>query len=95
MSLAVCLFSVPASFAFGAGCEDVSSEALDLAPPEESCQGLSHGPVRGRFAGMSPTVCLFPISKEMGFLLLADRAGGTEKEQNTTSPPLTQTHSDS
>eukprot|EP00959_Pyramimonas_sp_CCMP1952_P349278 7318194-Pyramimonas_sp.AAC.1 len=31
----------------------------------------------------------------MGFLLLADRAGGTEGGQNTTSPPLTQTHSDS
>eukprot|EP00959_Pyramimonas_sp_CCMP1952_P115734 2419829-Pyramimonas_sp.AAC.1 len=31
----------------------------------------------------------------MGFLLLAGRAGGTEREQNITSPPLTQTHSGS
>eukprot|EP00959_Pyramimonas_sp_CCMP1952_P080327 1678747-Pyramimonas_sp.AAC.1 len=36
---------------------------------------------------------LFPMSKDMGFLLLADRAGGTEREQNTTAPPITQTHS--
>ena len=46
MSQAVCLFLCPTSFAFGADCEDVSSEALISAP----LRGAARGGCTGSFA---------------------------------------------
>eukprot|EP00959_Pyramimonas_sp_CCMP1952_P194928 4076281-Pyramimonas_sp.AAC.1 len=52
------LFVCPASSAFRADCEDVSSEVLFSALPRGEPPGGSHDPIRFQIVGMPQVVCL-------------------------------------